>query len=186
MIKPLVPIRIRGIYSGDAVKCLEELDGRRSIEVRSPVRIVTAHTVGGVQVCCSTARISWLKRVDAIRLDKYFEVGVAGSRIHAHDKLTRDLRRDHIISHPVSDLAGVICGGYEFQKRMIDTIKIPPMLPRVIESAFGDLWELAGPVKALWGERVRWRSIDLPVDLGSMIVWYGDPVVEQCFVVALP
>lgn len=89
-------------------------------------------------------------------MDEDFELGIAGSRIHAHNKLARDLRRNHIVSHPVGDLVCVVCGGYEVQQRMVNAIKILSMLPRVFEPAFGDLRELAGPVEPLWGERVRW------------------------------
>lgn len=85
--------------------------------------------------------------------------------IHAHDKLAGHLRCDHIIGNAVYDLAVVQIGGNEIEKRVVDTVEILSVLTRVVETAFGDLGELTGPVEAGWSERVGGRGVDVPVDL---------------------
>lgn len=111
---------------------------------------------------------------------------IGDSRKHAHDKLARDLGGDHIVGHAVGDLAGVKRGRDEVQKRVVDAKQILSMLTRVVEPAFGNLWELAGAVETRWGKGIGWGGVDLPIDLGGFAVWVGHSIIEERFIVAFP
>ena len=186
MVEPSVPIRIRTVDARDGVERLEELNCRRSIKMCRPIGVVASNAIRRVECRCGTAGVSRLQGVNGIGLDEDLELCIGGSRKHTHDKLARDLGRDHIVGHAVGDLAGVKRGRDEVQKGVVDAKQILSMLARVVEPAFGNLWELAGAVETLWGEGIGWGGVDLPIDLGGFAIWVRDSVIEERFVVAFP
>lgn len=76
------------------------------------------------------------------------------------------MRGDDIIGDAVRDEVGVILGGQKVQQVVIHGFQVDAVLPAIVQTAAGDLRELAGSREAFGGQGVRWGGVDGPVGVG--------------------
>lgn len=108
---------------------------------------------------------------------------------HAINNHTCDLARDDIVRDAIIDLPPIVVVipvGQEPKEIMVDAIQVRAMLPRIVQTAWCDLGELAAAGPPRRDEGIHIGDESLAVALGSVMTLKRSPIVVQALLIAVP